>query len=109
MPKKPSPLIRTLVLAIALAGVSPLSAAEFTYRGSLSDRGVPAEGAYGFRLTPYDASVGGKALAPATTLDGVALAAIQGLNEKLERENAQLRERLERLEQVLSPRTSPGN
>mgnify|MGYP003438920500 CR=1 FL=1 len=33
--------------------------------------------------------------------DGVALAAIQGLNDKLERENAQLRERLARIEALL--------
>lgn len=33
--------------------------------------------------------------------DGVALAAIQGLNEKLERENAELRERVEKLEAVV--------
>lgn len=33
--------------------------------------------------------------------DGVALAAIQGLNQKLEDENAQLRERLARLEQLV--------
>jgi hypothetical protein len=33
--------------------------------------------------------------------DGVALAAIQGLNEKLERENAALRQRLDRLEQLI--------
>jgi len=38
-----------------------------------------------------------------TTLDadGVALAAIQGLNQKLETENAELRQRLERLEQLV--------
>ena len=33
--------------------------------------------------------------------DGVAFAAIKGLNRKLERENAELRQRLERLEQLL--------
>ena len=36
--------------------------------------------------------------------DGVALAAIQGLNQKLERENAELRTRLERLEKLLAGR-----
>lgn len=34
--------------------------------------------------------------------DGVALAAIQGLNQKLERENAELRQRLDRLEKLLA-------
>lgn len=34
--------------------------------------------------------------------DGVALAAIQGLNQKLERENAALKARLEKLEQIIS-------
>jgi hypothetical protein len=33
---------------------------------------------------------------------GVALAAIQGLNEKLETENAELKARLERLEKLLN-------
>ena len=33
--------------------------------------------------------------------DGVALAAIQGLNQKLEQENAELKARLERLEQLV--------
>jgi alpha-tubulin suppressor-like RCC1 family protein len=36
--------------------------------------------------------------------DGVALAAIQALNQKLEAENAQLRARLERIEQILKTR-----
>ena len=34
--------------------------------------------------------------------DGVALAAIQGLNAKLERENAALKERLEKLEAAVA-------
>lgn len=40
--------------------------------------------------------------------DGVALAAIQGLNRKLERENAALKARLEKLEQLLQQRLSQG-
>lgn len=39
---------------------------------------------------------------PTVDADGVALAAIQGLNAKLEAENAELRTRLERIEQSLS-------
>jgi hypothetical protein len=38
---------------------------------------------------------------PTVDADGVALAAIQGLNAKLEAENADLRARLERIEQRL--------
>ena len=62
-----------LAAALAIAIAAPATAAPFAYRGSLSDRGAPAEGAYGFRLTFYDAQFGGKALAPETTLDGVAV------------------------------------
>jgi hypothetical protein len=40
--------------------------------------------------------------------DGVALAAIQGLNQKLERENAELKARLERLEKLLAEKLSGG-
>jgi trimeric autotransporter adhesin len=40
--------------------------------------------------------------------DGVALAAIQGLNRKLETENAELRARLEKIEQLLAPRLKGG-
>jgi len=36
--------------------------------------------------------------------DGVALAAIQGLNQKLETENAELKQRLDRLERMMSER-----
>ena len=45
-----------------------------------------------------------------TTLefDGVELAAIQGLNEKLERENAALKARLEKLERAISTLTGGG-
>jgi hypothetical protein len=39
--------------------------------------------------------------------DGVALAAIQGLNQKLERENAELKARLERLERLLEQTLNP--
>ena len=40
--------------------------------------------------------------------DGIALAAIQGLNAKLEAENAKLRQRLERLEALLSAAETEG-
>jgi len=40
--------------------------------------------------------------------DGVALAAIQGLNQKLERENAKLKARLEKLEQLLNDKLKGG-
>jgi len=41
--------------------------------------------------------------------DGVALAAIQGLNQKLERENADLRKELQEIKQLLSNFTTKGN
>jgi len=41
--------------------------------------------------------------------DGVALAAIQGLNEKLEAENAELKARLEKLEQLLNYKPNGGD
>lgn len=68
-------VIRTLLLATALSAALPAAAASFVYRGSLTDRGEPAEGEYGFRLTFYDAQFGGTPLAPATTLGGVAVSA----------------------------------
>ena len=40
--------------------------------------------------------------------DGIALAAIQGLNQKLETENAALRARLEALEQLMAIRAAPS-
>jgi len=41
--------------------------------------------------------------------DGVALAAIQGLNEKLEKENAELKARLDKLEQLINSQIRGGN
>lgn len=66
-------LIRTLLLASALVAALPAAATSFVYRGSLNDRGEPAEGRYAFRLSFYDAQVGGKSLASPITLDGVAV------------------------------------
>jgi hypothetical protein len=40
--------------------------------------------------------------------DGVALAAIQGLNQKLEQENAELRRRIERLERLIEMQVEGG-
>ncbi|HVF36042.1 MAG TPA: tail fiber domain-containing protein [Candidatus Saccharimonadia bacterium] len=60
-----------VLLAAALVVALPAVASSFVYRGSLTDQGKPAEGEYGFRLAFYDAELGGKLLAPATTLDGV--------------------------------------
>jgi hypothetical protein len=39
---------------------------------------------------------------------GVALAAIKGLNQKLEKENAELNARLEKLEQLINARIGSG-
>jgi hypothetical protein len=41
--------------------------------------------------------------------DGVALAAIQGLNQKLERENAELKARLEKLERLINQQPNPNS
>jgi hypothetical protein len=56
---------------LAALSAAPSHASTFTYRGALSDRGVPAEGEYGFRLSFYAGQAGGLPIAPALTLDGV--------------------------------------
>jgi len=69
---------RTSVLTLALLSsccTPPSFAATYAYRGELSDRGVPAEGNYGFRLTFYAGSIGGAPIAPPTTLEGIAVRA----------------------------------
>lgn len=55
----------------------------FTYQGRLDEAGTPANGLYDLRFAVYDAETGGSAV-------GVALAAIQGLNQKVEERPAQL-------------------
>ncbi len=60
--------IHALVLAATFTAMTPAAAATFVYRGSLVDRGAPADGRYAFRLTFYDRQSGGQAIAPTTTL-----------------------------------------
>jgi hypothetical protein len=89
----------TLTGHLVLAGSSGTA---FTYQGRLFIGDVPANGLYDLQFTNYDAAAGGNALA-----------AIQGLNQKLEEtradnaalraDNADLRERLEKLERLLQP------
>ena len=62
-----------VLLGAALAAAPASWSAPLVYRGSLTDRGEPAQGNYGFRLTFYGAEFGGVPLAPATTLESVAV------------------------------------
>ncbi len=64
-------LIPTLMLIVALGFALPTQGASFVYRGSLNDRGAPAQGEYAFRLSFYAAEFGTEALVPAITLDAV--------------------------------------
>jgi hypothetical protein len=52
-------VVAALALGLAPAGI----AGTLHYEGTLADGGAPARGHYGFRLTPYDAERGGRALA----------------------------------------------
>ena len=85
-----------------LAKVAALPISEWNYKQDTSAAhiGPMAQDFYAaFAVGPDDKHI--------TTVDesGVALAAIQGLNEKLEKENAELKARLEKLEQVIGTLT----
>lgn len=64
-----SPLARSIALGLLLAA-SAAQAAPWTYRGTLNDGGVPANGRYDLRLSLLDAS-GAKSLAYPLTFNGV--------------------------------------
>lgn len=85
--------------AAVLAGVLDLPLLRWRYRAS------PREGEHlGPMAEDFAARFGlgaGSDAISSVDADGVALAAIQGLNAKLEAENAALRERLDRLESLL--------
>jgi trimeric autotransporter adhesin len=85
--------------AAVLAGVLDLPLLRWRYRDS------PQEGEHlGPMAEDFAARFGlgaGSEAISTVDADGVALAAIQGLNAKLEAENAALRERLDRLESLL--------
>lgn len=73
MTRPTSSRLNSLLLVTAMSAAFPVMAESWVYRGALSDGGTPAEGEYGFRLTFYDREFGGKALAPSTLLDAVAV------------------------------------
>lgn len=54
-------IIATLAFATT---TSLVSAAPFTYQGSLQDAGAPADGIYDFRFELYDAAIGGTQIGP---------------------------------------------
>ena len=64
-----SSLARSIALGLLLAA-SGAQAAPWTYRGTLSDNGAPANGRYDIRLSVLDAA-GAKALAYPLTFSGV--------------------------------------
>lgn len=64
-----SSLARSIALSLLLAA-SGAHAAPWTYRGTLNDRGAPANGRYDIRLSVLDAG-GAKALAYPLTFSGV--------------------------------------
>ncbi len=64
-------IIPTLMLTAALGFALPAQAGSFVYRGSLNDRGAPAQGQYAFRLSFYASEFSAEALMPAITLDAV--------------------------------------
>ncbi|HVF34803.1 MAG TPA: tail fiber domain-containing protein [Candidatus Saccharimonadia bacterium] len=73
MRAKISHVPRAVLFAVACLAAIPAAAAPFVYRGALSDRGEPAEGAYAFRLTFHDAQQGGSVIGHPLTLEGVAV------------------------------------
>lgn len=73
--------MRSRVWLLWLAvGLAPAASAQtpqgtgFTYQGRLSDGALPANGAYDFKLTLYDAATGGAQVGPIVTRDDVAVA-----------------------------------
>ena len=88
----------------------------FTYQGRLQNNGSPANGSYNLTLSLFNVSRGGTADAgPATTngvrddkgvskleLDGVELAAIQGLNQKLDKKDAEFEQLKQSIAQLQS-------
>ena len=63
--------IAALAAAVVLALPASLFAASLTYRGTLQDRGQPANGSYDLQLTLYSAATGGKAIGSPITLHDV--------------------------------------
>jgi hypothetical protein len=68
-------LLRPHYLLMALAAAAPLAsqplATPFTYQGTLSNAGLPAEGLYDFEFRLYDALSDGNQIGPTQTLPNV--------------------------------------
>jgi len=68
--------MRTLALSAAIAATLLLHcahAAQFDYRGTLTDGDAPANGRYDLQVTVYDSKLGGRALATPIVLSNVAV------------------------------------
>jgi len=88
--------------AQVLEKVSRLPVSEWSYKADAATRhiGPMAQDFY----SAFNVGTDDKHIAPIDE-GGVALAAIKGLNEKLEAENAELKARLEKLEQLMAAKT----
>jgi len=137
MKTKLTQYLMAALLGIALTSNLHAQSSAFTYQGQLTANGSPVSGIYDLQFTMYDADSGGSALAGPLTnsavpvssgvftvaldfgpgvFDGVALAAIQGLNQKtedriqkLEAENAELHQELQEIKKLLSNLTTKEN
>lgn len=58
-----------LVALVGWTTAAPPVGGTFTYQGSLTDAGVPANGPYDFVFTVFDAEVGGTQQAPSVTIN----------------------------------------
>jgi hypothetical protein len=67
----------------------------FTYQGPLTGGGAPANGNYELQFMLFEAASGGAAVS------GLALGAIQGLNQKLEEKNAALQKEVAELKALV--------
>ncbi|MFN2120738.1 MAG: tail fiber domain-containing protein, partial [Anaerolineales bacterium] len=97
--------LRPVVPEAVLAKVAALPIHQWNFKtdADTTHLGPMAQDFYAaFQVGPDDKHIA------TVDADGVALAAIQGLNAKLERENAGLKARLEKLEQLLNHKLNGG-
>jgi chromosome segregation ATPase len=97
-----SRIVYHFILATCLAATAqaaPLGTA-FTYQGRLTEGGSPANGSYDLRCALFDAASAGNQIGAAVTNRNVAvsLAAIQGLNEKVEVRSERAEGRIQKAE-----------